>query len=70
MTAADILVMLKQTKKFSLIELLVMISIILILAALLLPTLNSAYKSAQAIACASNMRQALAGLIMYMNSSG
>lgn len=68
MTASGILVMRTQIKKFSLIELLVMISIILILAALLLPTLNSAYKSAQAIACASNMRQALAGLIMYMNS--
>ena len=62
--------MLKQTKKFSMIELIVMISIILILAALLLPTLNSAYKSAQTIACASNMRQSLAGLIMYLDSYG
>ena len=44
-------------RMFSLIELLITVSVIAILAGLLLPALNSARQKGQAIRCASNMKQ-------------
>ena len=52
---------------FTLIELLVVVAIIAILAALLLATLNSAYKTAQSAKCKNNLHQLGLALKMYVN---
>ena len=52
-------------KKFTIIELLIVVTIIAILAALLLPSLVKAKSKARSIACKSNLRQIGYGVALY-----
>lgn len=52
---------------FSLVELLVMITIVLVMVSLLLPVLSSAKDRARAVACAANLRQTM--MLLYPYSS-
>jgi len=54
-----------RSRGFSLIELLVIIAMIAILAALLLPALTRAEAKAQAIVCLNNQKQLILGWSMY-----
>ena len=53
-------------RRFTLIEMLVVIAIIAILASLLAPSLQRALKSATTVSCANNLRQQHIGLTLYL----
>ena len=56
-------------KKFSLIELLITISVIAILAALLLPALNKAREKARDILCSGNLKQLSSYMFLYVEQN-
>ncbi len=58
-----------RKNSFTLIELLVVVAIIAVLVAILLPALQTARQSAQAVVCASNLRELGISLKMYMDDN-
>lgn len=61
--------MMREKQRFTLIELLVTIGIIGILAAMVLPALNSSRERAKQIACVGNLKQIGLALNMYLSDN-
>ena len=59
----------KNRRAFTLIELLIVIAILAILAALLLPALNKSKATAQTVGCENNLRQLQLGWHMYADEN-
>lgn len=56
-------------KAFTLIELLVVVAIIVVLVAILLPSLGNAREQAKSVLCANNMRQICLGFVIYADEN-
>ena len=58
-----------QSAAFSLVELLVVIAVVAILAALLLPALNRSREKAKEARCTSNLKQIYSGFLLYQSDN-
>lgn len=59
----------KQRHAFTMVELLVVIAVLTVLAAMLLPALQKSIYSARLVSCANNMKQINTGLLAYASDS-